>query len=258
MVEWRWRSAADRRPAVVALLAASLALGALLFAGALSQNEQTVWPGFVAGAVCAAIGAAATVPLLLRVRARLDAEAAGATALFADGAAIVVAGLSVLAPPLGLVFLLVLLWLLISGRRRQPSIAGLRRSRGEEAHPGHHRRAQALDARAGDRLGRNTPALKQIREEKVNAVEDCVASFPSVTPVCAATITTGVGPDQHLIPSMNWYHREEGRYVEYGSSFSATRQFGVLRSLTDTVYRMNAEHLSRDVETVFLSLWIHP
>jgi hypothetical protein len=81
-----------------------------------------------------------------------------------------------------------------------------------------------------------------------------VAAFPSVTPVCAATITTGVGPDQHLIPSMNWYHREEGRYVEYGSSFSASRQFGVLRSLTDTVYRMNAEHLSHDVDTVFESL----
>jgi hypothetical protein len=81
-----------------------------------------------------------------------------------------------------------------------------------------------------------------------------VASFPSVTPVCAATITTGVGPDRHLIPSMNWYHREEGRYVEYGSSFSASRQFGVLRSLTDTVYRMNAEHLSHDVETIFETL----
>jgi hypothetical protein len=81
-----------------------------------------------------------------------------------------------------------------------------------------------------------------------------VAAFPSVTPVCAATITTGVGPDRHHIPSMNWYHREEARYVEYGSSFSASRQFGVLRSLTDTVYRMNAEHLSHDVETVFESL----
>ena len=53
---------------------------------------------------------------------------------------------------------------------------------------------------------------------------------------------------------MNWYHREEGRYVEYGSSFSASRQFGVLRSLTDTVYRMNAEHLSKEVETVYESL----
>jgi len=97
------------------------------------------------------------------------------------------------------------------------------------------------------------PALKRIMEEGVY-VDECVASFPSVTPVCAATITTGVGPDRHLIPSMNWFHREEGRYVEYGSSFSATRQFGVLRSLTDTVYRMNAEHLSHDVETVFETL----
>jgi Type I phosphodiesterase / nucleotide pyrophosphatase len=97
------------------------------------------------------------------------------------------------------------------------------------------------------------PALARIREEGAY-VDDCVAAFPSVTPVCAATITTGVGPDEHLIPSMNWYHREESRYVEYGSSFSASRQFGVLRSLTDTVYRMNAEHLSHDVDTVFESL----
>src|ERR1700745_1751257 len=97
------------------------------------------------------------------------------------------------------------------------------------------------------------PAMARIAKEGVY-VGDCVAAFPSVTPVRAATITTGVGPDRHLIPSMNWYHREEGRYIEYGSSFSASRQFGVLRSLTDTVYRMNAEHLSPDVETVFESL----
>ena len=97
------------------------------------------------------------------------------------------------------------------------------------------------------------PALARIREQGVY-VPDCVAAFPSVTPVCAATIATGVGPDQHLIPSMNWYHRDEQRYVEYGSSFSASRQFGVLRSLTDTVYRMNSEHLSDGVQTVFESL----
>lgn len=97
------------------------------------------------------------------------------------------------------------------------------------------------------------PALKRIHDEGVY-VDDCVAAFPSVTPVCAATISTGVGPDRHLVPSMNWFNRDEGRYVEYGSSFSASRQFGVLRSLTDTVYRLNAEHLSHDVDTVFETL----
>jgi hypothetical protein len=101
--------------------------------------------------------------------------------------------------------------------------------------------------------GGRAPALARIREEGVY-VDDCVAAFPSVTPVCAATIATGVGPDEHLIPSMNWYHREEARYIEYGSSFSASRQFGVVRSLTDTVYRMNDEHLSHDIKTVFESL----
>jgi hypothetical protein len=97
------------------------------------------------------------------------------------------------------------------------------------------------------------PAMGRIMQEGVY-VDDVVAAFPSVTPVCAATITTGVGPDEHLIPSMNWYHRYEERYIEYGSSFSASRQFGVVRSITDTVYRMNAEHLSNDTPTVFESL----
>ena len=74
---------------------------------------------------------------------------------------------------------------------------------------------------------------------------DCVAAFPSVTPVCAASIVTGVGQDEHLIPAMNWYHREEDRYVEYGSSFRAAQRFGIARQLTDTVYNMNRAHLSR-------------
>ena len=42
---------------------------------------------------------------------------------------------------------------------------------------------------------------------------------------------------------MNWYHRGEGRYVEYGTSFKASQTFGFKRSLTDTIYNMNLEHL---------------
>jgi hypothetical protein len=50
---------------------------------------------------------------------------------------------------------------------------------------------------------------------------------------------------------MDWYHRGEERYVEYGSSFQATRAFGVVRSLYDTVYNMNMAHLTRAHRTVF-------
>ncbi|HZC29158.1 MAG TPA: alkaline phosphatase family protein, partial [Gaiellaceae bacterium] len=82
------------------------------------------------------------------------------------------------------------------------------------------------------------PALKAI-VERGTYVDECCAAFPSVTPVCAASIATGTRQDRHRIPSMNWYHREEGRYVEYGSSFSASRRFGIARQLTDTVFNMN-------------------
>src|ERR1700716_3738038 len=85
-------------------------------------------------------------------------------------------------------------------------------------------------------------------------VPSCVAAFPSVTPVCAASIVTGVGQDEHRIPAMNWYHREEQRYVEYGSSFRAAQRFGIARQLTDTVYNMNRVHLSAETPTVFESL----
>ncbi len=85
-------------------------------------------------------------------------------------------------------------------------------------------------------------------------VPDCVAAFPSVTPVCAASITTGVGQQRHLIPGMNWYSREEGRYIEYGSSFRAAQRFGITRQLTDTVYNLNRAHLAADVPTVFEAL----
>jgi type I phosphodiesterase/nucleotide pyrophosphatase len=97
------------------------------------------------------------------------------------------------------------------------------------------------------------PALKAV-VERGTYVRDCVSSYPSVTPVASSAIATGCGPDRHNIASMNWYHRGEGRYVEYGSSFQATRAFGIRRSLYDTVYNMNMAHLSRATKTVYEQL----
>jgi Domain of unknown function (DUF4126) len=118
---------ARARPAEVVLAVISLVLGALFFAGSLARGHYAAWPGLIGGVVCAAIGIAATVPLFARVRARLDAEAAGALPLVAEGGAAVAAGLSVVAPPVGLVVLVFLVWLLLAGRRRSDQkYAGLR------------------------------------------------------------------------------------------------------------------------------------
>ena len=109
----------------------------------------------------------------------------------------------------------------------------------------------ALDPRALERAVADdaAPALKALME-RGTFVDDCVSTFPSVTPVAASAIATGLGPADHLVPSMNWYHRGEERYVEYGSSFGATRVFGIFRSLMDTVYNMNLAHLTQEHKTV--------
>jgi hypothetical protein len=87
--------------------------------------------------------------------------------------------------------------------------------------------------------------------ERGALIGDCVSSFPSVTPVACAEMVTGVAADRHWISGMNWYHRLEQRYVEYGSSLEATRTVGVFRALYDLVYNMNLAHLSPEVETLF-------
>jgi hypothetical protein len=105
----------------------SLGLGALLFAGSLADTHHTAWPGLIGGVACAALAQAAARSLFARTRARLDQAAQAALPAYAEGAGLVVAGLSVALPPLAIVFLLFLAWLLITGRRREGrKFAGLR------------------------------------------------------------------------------------------------------------------------------------
>ena len=90
--------------------------------------------------------------------------------------------------------------------------------------------------------------------ERGQTVTDVVSSFPSVTPVASSEMMTGLGPAGHWVMGMNWYHRLERRYIEYGSSFEATRTFGLFRAMYDLVYNMNLDHLSWQAETVFETL----
>jgi predicted AlkP superfamily pyrophosphatase or phosphodiesterase len=80
------------------------------------------------------------------------------------------------------------------------------------------------------------------------------STFPSLTPVCLASIATGGGPDVHGIPHLTWYHRGERRLVEYGSSFGAIRAAGTRRAIRDAIVEMNAEHLSNDAVTLYEAL----
>ena len=96
------------------------------------------------------------------------------------------------------------------------------------------------------------PALSYLRE--AGSYVRGTTTFPSVTPVCLTSIATGAHPDTHHIPHLVWYHRQERRVVEYGSSFSAVRAAGARRSLRDSVFAMTHEHVSPRALTAFEAL----
>ena len=128
VADWRTGDAARATRALTGVLAiVALIIGGLLCGGAIARSHHADWIGIVAGVLCAAVGVAATRPLLTRVRTRLDADAGGLLPVLTEVAAAVAAGLSVIAPPIGVILVAALLWLLVAGRgRTEQKYAGLR------------------------------------------------------------------------------------------------------------------------------------
>ena len=119
--------APERPPYVVIFAVLAIILGALQGAASLADRGHPIVAGVLVGAACAALGFVAVRDLLVRTRRRLDADTAGTLPVYAEGAALAAAGLSVLFPPLALLVIAGLVALLIGGRRRSgEKYAGLR------------------------------------------------------------------------------------------------------------------------------------
>ena len=239
-----------RRSLELSLFLVSCVLGSLLFAGSLEEESYAALPGWLAGAACVALAYVTARMFLGRARSRLvargDEGSAGFLKLFADGAACALRRLrsSSLQSP--------------SSRSRSArgccSSSGAAAAASTKGYASCARDLKKLvlfmiDSLKPEMLERaiaedKAPMLAEI-VRRGTQVPDGVSVFPSVTPAASASITTGRSVEAHGIPSINWYHRGEGRYVEYGSSWPATRTFGVLRTINDIVYNMNFEHLSR-------------
>jgi hypothetical protein len=115
------------RPLTIGLTAAAVALGALLFAGALAAGGRPAWPGLLLGALCAALGFVAVARLLERARRRAEPSAAGLFTLYADVLALLLAAVAVFVPPVALVALVVFVVLGLRGRsERGRKYEGLR------------------------------------------------------------------------------------------------------------------------------------
>jgi hypothetical protein len=119
--------APERPPYAWLFGAIAVVLGALEGAASLADRGHPIVAGLIVGAACAALGFAAARDLLARTRRRLDADTAGTLPVYAEGAALASAGVSVLFPPLALLVIAGLIALLVGGRRRSgEKYAGLR------------------------------------------------------------------------------------------------------------------------------------
>jgi hypothetical protein len=118
---------AGRGPVELLAGVVGLALGALLFAGALADNGHPVWVGLVFGPLCAVLAWLAVGGLVERVRTRLEPEQAALLTAYADGAALLLAAIAVFLPPVALLAIPAFFVLLAGGRRREgQKYAGLR------------------------------------------------------------------------------------------------------------------------------------
>ena len=125
------RRAAEGGPTDAALGGIGVGLGALFFAGTLADHGHTGWAatllGLAGGAAAAFVGQAAARDLTNRTGRRLDAAARSALPVSCEGVAMVLAALSIAIPPISLLALPFLVWLLAGGRRREGGkYAGLR------------------------------------------------------------------------------------------------------------------------------------
>jgi hypothetical protein len=125
------RRVLETPPGESALAGIGIGLGALLCAASIDDRHSTWWYGLLAGAAVALLASTVSRSLFGRVRARFassgDTGAAAALPFYGEIAGAIVAGASVLFPPLAIVAIGFLIALLLTGRRRSDQkYAGLR------------------------------------------------------------------------------------------------------------------------------------
>jgi hypothetical protein len=111
-----------RRALAILVALAGVVLGALEFAGSLAGEDHRSALGLPAGAACALIGYLAATSFFGRARVRLAARhengSASYLSLYADAAALCLAALAIVAPPVSYLALALCVWVLTEHRRR--------------------------------------------------------------------------------------------------------------------------------------------
>jgi len=97
------------------------------------------------------------------------------------------------------------------------------------------------------------PALKFLMENGTY-ISNMVSSFPTMSVTIDSSLLTGTYADQHQIPGLNWFDDSKNEIINYGTGFRETNKSGLRKTVHNMLYRLNNEHLSSHVRTVYEEL----
>ncbi|MEO4054449.1 alkaline phosphatase family protein [Solibacillus sp. CAU 1738] len=79
---------------------------------------------------------------------------------------------------------------------------------------------------------------------------EVISSYPTMSVTIDSTLLTGTYADQHKIPGLIWYKKDENRIISYGSGVSEIWSLGVKNVVLDGIVNLNKEHLNKNVQTI--------
>lgn len=97
------------------------------------------------------------------------------------------------------------------------------------------------------------PALQFLMENGIY-ISNMVSSFPTMSVTIDSSLLTGEYADKHHIPGLNWFDNSRNEIINYGTGFRETNRLGLKRTVHNMLYRLNNEHLSKDVKTIYEEL----
>ncbi len=77
-----------------------------------------------------------------------------------------------------------------------------------------------------------------------------VTGYPTMSVALDSTLLTGTYPDQHKIPALVWYDEKNKQFISYGSAQKEIRKLGPKQVLTNSLFKLNHQHLSKNVKTI--------
>ncbi|MBH8603825.1 alkaline phosphatase family protein [Thermoactinomyces sp. CICC 10522] len=93
------------------------------------------------------------------------------------------------------------------------------------------------------------PALKYLRDHG-HYYPRVISSFPTMSACIDTTLLTGMPPNRHHIFGLTYFHKQEGRVVNFGTGLKETFTIGLKNVLKDGLLNLNQHFINKEVKTI--------